>query len=422
MGQKLDSLMAVERQTFQPVQRPQIEPPPSPALSTIQRAEWSERKCEAKWWHREARRALRMSIAGSVRAHAEEHSQWSVRETARLQALSDKWWADLERGEQGALTTALVTAFADNPAPVRVCHAQAEHAVLVLHLPGIDVLPEKQAHITPAGRLSTKAWTKTERNTVYSQLLGAHLVATVREGLAVGPSLQALRIIGVCESSADPVMFDVAVERSSAWAEADTGMAVLSRARTGLRRTGRTLEVSAWQVGDLAHDVGTLVSQMPAPQSPAPAEHTQGEPPPVYRGSRPPLPPDGWGGRRMGPVPGAIESPTPAVTPWTAPVTEPHGYAYPVPQDRASHGRAPIVTSPVVALLVSVLLPGGGSILAGNRKRGLLLFGGFFLSLLLTVIYIGVVGMIVFWVWGIVAAYQDATAARGGSPAGHRQT
>lgn len=41
----------------------------------LERAEWSGRKREAKWWDLEARRALRMSIAGSVRAYAEEHDQ-----------------------------------------------------------------------------------------------------------------------------------------------------------------------------------------------------------------------------------------------------------------------------------------------------------------------------------------------------------
>lgn len=64
-------------------------------------------------------------------------------------------------------------------------------AALTVWLPGIDVLPEKKAHVTPSGRLSTKAWTKTEQNEMYANLLGGHLLATIREAWAVAGAVAA---------------------------------------------------------------------------------------------------------------------------------------------------------------------------------------------------------------------------------------
>jgi hypothetical protein len=105
------------------------------------------------------------------------------------QARADAWWYSLSRGEPQVLTAALTAAFADNPAPVVVASAAGSAAVLVVILPGLHVLPEKKAHTTPTGRLSSKAWTKTELNDVYAELLAAHLLATIREAWAVGCSL-----------------------------------------------------------------------------------------------------------------------------------------------------------------------------------------------------------------------------------------
>jgi hypothetical protein len=73
--------------------------------------------------------------------------------------------------------------------PVKINSADGHHADLLVMLPGLDVLPLKKARVTPTGRLSSKAWTKTEINDAYVDLLGVNLVATVRESWATGPSL-----------------------------------------------------------------------------------------------------------------------------------------------------------------------------------------------------------------------------------------
>ncbi|MDQ7809399.1 hypothetical protein Q5425_37225 [Amycolatopsis sp. A133] len=248
----LAELMAVQRERFAPVQRPMIPVPPPIDPAVIEQQEWAKIKHEARPWQRARRRELRQEAANRARQQATELNT-RAREHHRIQqAQADAWWAALQRGDAQVLRAALDAAFADNPAPVMVTHADRQHANLVVLLPGLEVLPPKKAHMTPTGRLSSKAWTKTELNDVYADLLGAHLLATVREAWATGPSLTHLKVTGIRRGpgNADERLFTVEVDRvGTAWQDDHAGATVLQIAPHGLNRVGRTREVRAWSDG-----------------------------------------------------------------------------------------------------------------------------------------------------------------------------
>jgi uncharacterized membrane protein YdfJ with MMPL/SSD domain len=63
-----------------------------------------------------------------------------------------------------------------------------------------------------------------------------------------------------------------------------------------------------------------------------------------------------------------------------------------------------------IALLASLVLPGLGSVLTGDVRRGVVILTGFVLSglLLLPLGVPGVMAMFVFWLWGLVDLYDDA--------------
>lgn len=135
--------------------------------------------------------------------------------------------------------------------------------ILVVALPSIVVLPPKKAHVTPTGRLSSKAWTKTELNEVYANLIGAHLLATIRETLIVGRCITNARIIGACDLASGGVepLFDVDIERSGDnWADDDSGRRVLGHAKFGLRTGGRTQEVQPWSLAEMRADVAAITA------------------------------------------------------------------------------------------------------------------------------------------------------------------
>ncbi len=258
---RIGELMAVQRERFAEPHRP-VVPAPAPVSPTpFRNAEWAQRKHEVRFWQRSRRRRLLAEVDQFAQAQAAESNARLRVAHQQHQAAADAWWHDLCSGEPQVLTAALKAAYADNPAPVAICAAQRAGATLIVVLPGTQVLPAKEAHITPTGRLSSKAWTKTEFNEVYGDLLGAHLLATIRETWAVGRSLTQLRIIGVrwgTRPAAD-VLFDVDVDRNNGqWANDTWGSVVLQHSAYGLNRIGRTHEIQPWAPDKLRADVARL--------------------------------------------------------------------------------------------------------------------------------------------------------------------
>ncbi len=255
----LTSLMAAGRERFQPATRP-VLPAPSPTdLAPLKAAVWAERKRQASIWRRGQRKRLRLEAAAAARVRAEQRDRELAEQHRWLQVEADVWWERLRRGEERTLTAALKQAFADNPAPVDIVRAEENEAALVLRLPGTGVLPERKAHVTPGGKATTKAWTKTDLADVYADLLGAHLLATLRESWAVGPSLRDVRVIGVRgQGSSAEVLFDVEASRDVASRGDGYGRVLLDKAVVGLRRSGRTREVAPWPASELEPEVAAL--------------------------------------------------------------------------------------------------------------------------------------------------------------------
>jgi hypothetical protein len=252
----LARLMAVQRERFAEA-RPPVIPDPAPVDPSPARVEeWARRKGEVRFWQRARRKQLRIEVEEHAKTRAALVFTQAQAKQREQQAGVDTWWRALNQGESAVLSAALTAAFADNPAPVLVNDASGSNAVLLLWLPGPDVLPLKKAHMTPGGRLSSKAWTKSELNEVYAELLGAHLLATARETWAVAPSLTNVRIVGVRRGGDDvEVLFDVdAVRSQGQWATDAWGEAMLEQAQWGLNRKGRTKEVQPWPSDELRPD------------------------------------------------------------------------------------------------------------------------------------------------------------------------
>jgi hypothetical protein len=246
---RLAHLMAVQRERFAASTRPIVATPQRANLATAARAEWRRRKGEIRPWRLTARRALRADVQSWAQQHVESTFQDGCRARDDQQALADTWWSALIEGREPVVTAALLAAFEDNPAPVAVVKAEGTAAQLVLVVPPLSVLPAKKAHVTPSGRLSSKAWTKTELNAVYVSLIGAHLLATLREAFAVAPSLQSVRVLGSRfeDDGTQATLFDVTCDRTRAMSGDDeTGQALLEDSPRGIRTRGRAGEVQAW--------------------------------------------------------------------------------------------------------------------------------------------------------------------------------
>ena len=64
--------------------------------------------------------------------------------------------------------------------------------------------------------------------------------------------------------------------------------------------------------------------------------------------------------------------------------------------------------NPGIALLASFFFPGLGSLMNGEVGKGIGIFVGWVISLLLVAVFVGIVGVVGFWIWGMMDAYQGA--------------
>ncbi len=132
-------------------------------------------------------------------------------------------------------------------------------------------------------------------------------------------------------------------------------------------------------------------------------------PPQAPQPPQPPLPPPTqYLPQAQPPAPYAQRQPAPyPQQPPAPPYGPPPGYYGQVPMP---YGRPMVVApkSPGVALLASFFIPGLGTMINGEAGKGIGILAGYLVSLLFVLVVIGIFGVIGFWVWGMVDAYQGA--------------
>jgi TM2 domain-containing membrane protein YozV len=111
------------------------------------------------------------------------------------------------------------------------------------------------------------------------------------------------------------------------------------------------------------------------------------------------------------PYPG---NPTPS-PPAVPQAGQPPGYGPPPPYSQAPApyphhppGYQVAPKNPGLSLLASFFIPGLGSMVNGEVGKGIGILVGYLVSAVLVLLVIGIVGMLGFWIWGMVDAYQGA--------------
>ena len=80
----------------------------------------------------------------------------------------------------------------------------------------------------------------------------------------------------------------------------------------------------------------------------------------------------------------------------------PYGYQPPC------YGPPVLPKNPALSVLVSVFVPGVGSMINGDVEKGVGILVGYVISAVFSVVLIGLPFLIGFWLWGVIDAYQGA--------------
>ena len=97
----------------------------------------------------------------------------------------------------------LELAFEDNQSPAAcmdVGQDPARYATVLLMLGPPQMIPEQRPDVTPGGRPTLKKRSKTDCNALYAAALGSTVLATVKEGFAVAPSVEEIRVLVVSKN------------------------------------------------------------------------------------------------------------------------------------------------------------------------------------------------------------------------------
>jgi len=240
--------MSVQRDKFTPAIRPVVPPVPAVPIEPIRRAMWAQRQREVPWWRPGARKELAKAVVAAAWEEARRQWEYGDAQRAHAQEQADTWWQQLNAGDVSVVIPTLTAAFSDNAAPVIIDKLTPTSAQLRVSMPGPDVLPAKTAHVTPSGRSSVRAWTAAERDGAYRALLGAHLLATLREAWAVAPSLSEVNVVG--QRAADArlgFLFSITAHRpDGGWEDDAKGLGLLDKGPRPLRRATRSGGLILW--------------------------------------------------------------------------------------------------------------------------------------------------------------------------------
>ncbi|WP_263119332.1 hypothetical protein [Cellulomonas sp. RIT-PI-Y] len=165
----------------------------------------------AKEYQRAAVKGIAFYRPGQRRAAKERARAEAVSQAARVDAdnlrIYREWLAaaaaDFQRLVEHDPTTvisAVDTAFADNASESTCVDAGIEqdgtrYTTVVIVFDSADLIPEKAAVLTPAGKPTLKKRTKTDRNALYVRALASTVLATVREALMTSPSTDEVRVV-----------------------------------------------------------------------------------------------------------------------------------------------------------------------------------------------------------------------------------
>jgi hypothetical protein len=198
-----NEILQLHRQEFAPVERP-IAPPPAPLNEQEVRLRHEKAALVGiGMFQRSERAAARQRAAISAQAELAALWQQAQAAAAQWQAYLDDQWSRLLANDPDIVLATLAEAFEDNEAPAAAIGVDGGELSLIVLIPPASAVPERMPATTQAGNLTLRKLPKGERAQLYGLLAAGHVLATVREALAVAPGIQATRVIAVRSEGQD---------------------------------------------------------------------------------------------------------------------------------------------------------------------------------------------------------------------------
>ncbi len=189
---------------FPPAQRP-VAPPPAPVdLAYLEDYYRKELMRGVGLFDFGARRRAKKRARELAQAEAIRETERRRQAQVQFQAELDRWWHRLLSNDPPVVLSTLEAAFSDNLSPAVAVDCEGATVTVVVILGDLDEVPEEIPDQTPTGRPTVKRLSKTDRNELYLKWMSSHVLATVKETMAVCPRIEQVAVAVIRKAGTDP--------------------------------------------------------------------------------------------------------------------------------------------------------------------------------------------------------------------------
>lgn len=273
-------LLTVHLAEFAAARKPVLPAPPPQDVEALIAAHTAQALDGLSLFDLASRRVAKQAAQEAGVRDAQQRSEQAILNHARQQAELDECWNRLIAHDEEVVHDELEDAFEDNQSPATCLDVGrdtsfgvgARYATVLLMFGPLDLVPERRPAVTSTGQPTLQRRTKSDRNDFYLRALGSTVLATVKEGLAVAPSVTEIRIVvlrkdprAACPDGYIEWIYGGRFPRqwveTLPWAAVDTAEILLCAPDAQLQRRGVTGQVVGLPIEDepgLAQIVATV--------------------------------------------------------------------------------------------------------------------------------------------------------------------
>lgn len=200
---ELRSILEIHRFEFLPAQKPVAPGVDAPTLDALIKEREKEFLDGVSLFKRADRREAKARARELAAADLAAQMAALEAERARAQTEIDEGWQRLMANDPETVIATVDAAFEDNEAPAAPVGVEGSTLGLVVLAPPIEDIPEQKPALTPSGKATVKKMTKQERSDMYLTLICGHYLATIKEALAVAPSITRVKAVVVRRGTPD---------------------------------------------------------------------------------------------------------------------------------------------------------------------------------------------------------------------------
>src|SRR5579875_2384242 len=167
MAHAISAILDLHRATFPEATAPVATPPQLPTYEQVLARTTRATTAGISWFHRRARAEATQRATAAAQAEFAGLQADATQRYAEEQQRLAEWWKQLLANEPHHVMWAIQHAFEDNEAAAAPTGVHDATASLVVHVPGIEMLPDRIPGTTAAGNLSLRQATKSQRADLY---------------------------------------------------------------------------------------------------------------------------------------------------------------------------------------------------------------------------------------------------------------